>query len=257
MPIFALVGASLARLGKRAAFPLSRAVFVAPIAASYALLTLQETRSYRDLETLFLDTVAKNPDAWMAQYNLGVVAAERGDLTTAIARYREALRTQPDDVFIVTNLGDLLVETGHADEGLALLRRGVALDPVNPIALQALANRLRSTGHAREAAETYRAVLRVQPGAQRPTLSLAALIASARDPSVGSPTEAVALLEPFCPKLKKLRAECLDDLSLAYQSAGRREDALRAAEEALASPTISEARAKRIRERIESDRKAP
>ena len=54
--------------------------------ASYALpvllgvLTWRQAHVYRDLETLWTDTIARNPSAWLAHNNLAKMALLRGDL---------------------------------------------------------------------------------------------------------------------------------------------------------------------------------
>jgi tetratricopeptide (TPR) repeat protein len=67
-------------------------------------LSWNQSRLYVDDETLWRDTVAKNPTAWLAHYNLGVVFAGRGQLDYAIAAYNEALHYKPDDIETHNNL---------------------------------------------------------------------------------------------------------------------------------------------------------
>ena len=53
------------------------------------VLTWRQSRMYRDIETLYRETLARNPASWMAHNNLGVLLAEMpGRLPDAIAEYR-------------------------------------------------------------------------------------------------------------------------------------------------------------------------
>lgn len=48
--------------------------------------------AYRDVETLWRDTVGKNPAAWMAQNNLACLEMDRGDHASALVRLEDALQ---------------------------------------------------------------------------------------------------------------------------------------------------------------------
>jgi hypothetical protein len=68
-----------------AATGLSRIPLNASIALPLALavLTWRQTAIYRDLETLWTDTLAKNPAAWLAHNNLGT------SCSTVVRRFRD------------------------------------------------------------------------------------------------------------------------------------------------------------------------
>ena len=56
-----------------------------------AALTFQQTRQYRDAETLYHETLARNPECWMAHNNLGGLYAKLpGRVPDAIAEYEAA-----------------------------------------------------------------------------------------------------------------------------------------------------------------------
>ena len=74
-----------------------------------AILASRESRIYRDAETLYRETLARNPACWMAHTNLGLALSSiPGRMPEAISHYEAALRIDPD-----------LAET-HVDLGLAL-----------------------------------------------------------------------------------------------------------------------------------------
>src|SRR5215467_9889539 len=62
-----------------------------------AALTWHQTKIYDNLETLWRDTLAKNPGSWMAHTNLGGALARQGKLTEAIEQYDRALQLKPDE----------------------------------------------------------------------------------------------------------------------------------------------------------------
>jgi tetratricopeptide (TPR) repeat protein len=71
------------------------------LAAAITLLILGAsvwTRApvYQNSETLWRDTIARNPQCWLAHYNLGSILWLRGRINEAIAQYEQALRIKPD-----------------------------------------------------------------------------------------------------------------------------------------------------------------
>src|SRR5437899_207686 len=62
------------------------------ILASLSLLSWRQSAMYRDIETLWRTTIARNPGCWMAYNNLGVVQFEKGNIDDALNTYGQALR---------------------------------------------------------------------------------------------------------------------------------------------------------------------
>jgi tetratricopeptide (TPR) repeat protein len=94
------------RLGKRAEVVLSGALL-----AALGILTWRQSSTYRDAETLYRATLARNPSSWMAHTNLGVVLAETPTrLPEAVDEYKAALRLKPDDAQTHANLGNALAQ---------------------------------------------------------------------------------------------------------------------------------------------------
>jgi len=111
-----------------------RVVLPGVVLAALAALTFSDARSYKDGETLWRDVLTKNPDSYLANYNLGVELDRQGRRADAEVFLRGALRAQPDDEDALTNLGLDRFEGGDHAEGEALLRRVLALAPQVPMA---------------------------------------------------------------------------------------------------------------------------
>ena len=79
-------------------------------------LTWQRGRDYESSATLMSDTIAKNPQAWQAYYNLGVALVKNGKLDKAIACYKTAIELDPKNVTPHNNLGIALAMKGKLDE---------------------------------------------------------------------------------------------------------------------------------------------
>jgi tetratricopeptide (TPR) repeat protein len=97
------------------------------LCATLGLLTRAQTRIYDNTQTLWSDTLAKNPDSWLAAVNLGgtrldqaMLLEARGDAQRARAFYREARRLlerslaiRESNAYAHNNLGMVLMQTGE------------------------------------------------------------------------------------------------------------------------------------------------
>lgn len=108
--IIALVVAVGEKIYRRICEPFK---FVAVVASAAVLIMLGvgtwwRSSVYANEETLWSDNVAKNPNAWVAHYNLGIVLARLGRVPEAIEHYEQALRIKPDFADGCNNLAWLL-----------------------------------------------------------------------------------------------------------------------------------------------------
>jgi tetratricopeptide (TPR) repeat protein len=140
------------------------------LAAALALflgsLTWAHCRMFHDDQTLYLETIRRNPDSWFAHYNLGLVwSKEPGRLGDAIAQYREAVRARPDFADAHYNLGIALGRVpGRSDEAIEEYRAALRADPGMVQAHNNLGLLLAQTpGRLDEAVAEYREALRLKP----------------------------------------------------------------------------------------------
>jgi tetratricopeptide (TPR) repeat protein len=89
----------------------------AAIVALLAVLTFRQCGIYRDLETLWTNTLACNPESTLALTNLGGLALDRGELATAKERFERGLALDPANHEAVANLGVIAHKSG--DRALA------------------------------------------------------------------------------------------------------------------------------------------
>jgi len=133
--LFALAAAGMAMLVARLT-PTARWIAYAGIGCWLVVLSAmswRQTRIYHDLETLYRDTIAKNPQGTIAYSNLGVYYSEQGQYDEAIELAREVLRLDPRDPLAATNLAVFLFQrgkrdgfqAGELDEAVAYLRQGL------------------------------------------------------------------------------------------------------------------------------------
>jgi len=134
------------------------------VLAAFGFLAMQQVPAYADTETLWRDTVAKNPRAWMAQYNLGHLLQMEGNLEGAVERYRIARSLRPGYAAIHSNLGTCYYNLGRPEEAVACYEQALAIEPDSPTVHFNLGLILRSEGRLDEAIEHFRAAVHVWPG---------------------------------------------------------------------------------------------
>ncbi len=229
----ALAGAGLARAldsppaGARAV----RALGALAPAGVLAVLTWQQCAIYRNSDSLWSDTVARNPRAWIAHVNLGVELLAAGRADAAIAHYRAALELRPGAAEIQTNLGGALLKLGRVEEAVAPLEAAVRAKPEMADAQNSLGLALAGVARWAEAERAYETALRLKPDFPAALYNLALLLVQgARLPEAIVRLEAAARLasDPATRSVVHRRlAELLAATGRVADSAGHYETVLR------------------------------
>lgn len=126
-------------------------------------LSCHRTLAFMDEETLWHDTIAKNPQSWLAVNNLGLLYATRGDTEGAVKLYHHALTIKADDSYALVNLGNAEAALGQMASAEARFRDAISFEPGNPQAHLGLGNILGGYGRLDEAIAEYRAALEYHP----------------------------------------------------------------------------------------------
>lgn len=99
-----------------------------------------------------------------------------GDLQKAVADYREATQSNPDDAQIAYKLALALDKTGDTEEERTALERAVKVDPDFALAQNQLGYLASQNGDATSAEEHFRQAVRAAPGYTQAWISLAATL---------------------------------------------------------------------------------
>ena len=142
---------------------------IAPFAAAcalavLALLTWRQCAMYADMETLWLATLARNPDCWMAHDNLGVALVEKGRLSEAVPEFQRAIEIRPDNAEALNNFGNALLKLGRPDDAIPYLRKALEIVPRFAKARDNLGNALVQKGRIDEAVIQFQGALDIEPG---------------------------------------------------------------------------------------------
>jgi tetratricopeptide (TPR) repeat protein len=164
--VAALAGAGWAAWRRRpgaspAWLPDAAAVAVAGV---LAVLTWQQSGLYADGITLYRDTLARNPGAWVAHNNLGGLLFDAGRLAEAMEHDQRALQLKPDYAEAHNNLGNVLQRMGRRPEAIVHYRQALQLRPRYAPAHNNLAAALAADGQLDEAIGHLEQALRLKPG---------------------------------------------------------------------------------------------
>jgi tetratricopeptide (TPR) repeat protein len=114
-------------------------------------------------QTLWRDTLTKNPKAWVAHDNLGIDLEHAGKIEEAIAHYEQALRIEPDYAEAHYHLGNALAQTGKIEEAIAHFEQALRIEPDDAEAHYNLGNVFLREGKVSDAIGHYEQALRSNP----------------------------------------------------------------------------------------------
>jgi len=199
--------------------------------------------------------------------NRGNALQKQGELTRAVADFTEAIKLNPDLGRAYDNRSAALAELEQYPESLADSNLAIKLDPTYPEAYNnrgvtlthlkqypkaiadfdkalelfpkyadALANRAiarNESGDAAGAVADYEMALKVLPDSSSFENELAWILATSSHAAVRDPKRAVALAEKSTKAVERGEARFLDCLAASYAAAGRFDEAVKTAGEAV------------------------
>ena len=127
------------------------------------VLTWKQAHIYADKETLWQDTLAKNPACWLAHNNLGFALDKKGQTDAAIRQYQEAIRLKPDNAEAHNNLGMALVKKGQIEEAISQCQEAIRLKADYSEARNNLGVALVRKRQVDEAISQYQEAIRLKP----------------------------------------------------------------------------------------------
>ena len=126
-------------------------------------LAWQQAGIYRNPETLWRDTLSKNPDCSMAHNNLGSLLYDQGHMEEAMEHYRKAIQNDPNNYEALNNLGIALGTQGQFDEAIENIHKAIQIKPNFSGALVSLGIALASRGQFDEAIGNFRQAIQIDP----------------------------------------------------------------------------------------------
>lgn len=200
--------------------------------------------------------LTQDPKNFPVALLLGSALARTGDARRAEAAYRHGLEQAPDHAPLHHELARLLTAQRRYDDAIVHYVSALRSSPGDSAVTFNLAVALEGAGRDADAAGRYRESLGQRPGWATALVGLSRLLSTSRDAAVRDAEQAVKLAEAAVRQANDPRS--LDTLALAYASAGRFEEAIQTAEEALrmAREVGNEMAARQIADRIQRYRHA-
>lgn len=257
----------LSRVGRGRKWPAY--VVATPVIAVLAVVTWQQSRIYLTRETLWRDTLEKNPDAWLAHHQLGLLLKTQGKIGEAIQHYDHALKLKPDhpdahnnlgNALLVMgrfddairhyrialeirpifaeawlNLGNAMAQQGELEEAIGYYGKAVELKPFMPQAHDNLGKVLTWAGQVEKGLEHMQEAARLAPGWPAPLASMAWILATHPDAGIRNGGRAVGLAQRAIALVPYQDPGLLDTLAAAYAEAGQFDQAVSTAESASAA----------------------
>jgi protein O-mannosyl-transferase len=165
MALFALAGAAAAAMLARITSRRQRFGYagLGLMLVVLATMTYRQASVYMTAETLYRDTIAKNPESWIAENNLGAALRDQGRIHEAISHWRTAVAIAPGEPELRNNLAGGLIWQGRMAEAAEQLREALRLLPNFAGAHNNLGIALYEQHQYDEAVEHFRSALVVVP----------------------------------------------------------------------------------------------
>jgi len=142
---------------------LMKAALSGALLLTLVVMTWRQTGIYYNLETLWRDTLARNPEAWMAHDNLGIYLSESGRFEEADQHYRRAIELHPADQMAYYDLGLEAAIQGNLDQAAQNFTKSLEIFPGYALAHYQLGNVLTRKGNLDEAIDQYILALQGDP----------------------------------------------------------------------------------------------
>jgi tetratricopeptide (TPR) repeat protein len=200
-------------------------------------LTAAQVRYWRDSETLARHALAVTADNEPMQLLLGSSLIEQDKIEEAEQHFAEAYRISPDSIPALIDLALALDSQGRPEKAVEICREALKLQPRKFKIHYILANALLEQGKLPEAVAEYRTTLQLDPNHSLAMNDLAWILATAHDARFRNGAEAVTCAEQACRLTDYKLPLFVGTLAAAYAEAGRFDDAVKTAEQAIALAT--------------------
>ena len=220
-----------ARRRRHASF--AAALLLAAIAAAFGATTRARNLDYTSAETIWRDTVAKQPQNPRARTALGAELLAAGRYEEAETELRASLALDGDRAETLSNLGAAEFALGRTDASISHLERALALRPEFAAAHRNLGAAYRTRGRDAEAAAQLRLVLDAEPDHVVVLKDLALLLAITPDDRLRDGTAALAFAGRAVSLTDRQDPASLAALAAAYAELDRFDDAVHTMREAV------------------------
>lgn len=142
----------------------------------FGLASWGRTFVYESPETLWTDTLAKNPNCWVGDNNLGLVFLQKGQVDQAMEKFQKALEINPNYAEARSSLGLALFQKGHLDEAITNYQKALEMAPKSFVTYTDLGTALFQKGKLDDAIVQYKKALVIKPNYEEARSNLGAVL---------------------------------------------------------------------------------
>lgn len=172
--IIVLLSATASRLVSK---PVQRRVGGGGLLALLGILSWHQAHSYANAETLWRETLRRNPGAFAAHNMLGLLLYHQGRISAAIPHFERAIELKPDSYEAYNNLGLMESLQGDVEEAVPHLLRSIEIQPDYVPAWVNLGIAEHRRGNGEEAVAAMRTALEIVPDATQTLVNLGSMLA--------------------------------------------------------------------------------
>jgi len=146
--------------------PVLRLSLAAVILAAATTATFRQSHIYKDLETLWRATIARNPASHIGHNNLSVALLAKGQAEDALQHAQQVLALNPpqsDRALAHINQGNALLQLGRIDESIFQLQKAVETQPDLADAHNNLGSAWRRKGELDAAIACFQKAIAIAP----------------------------------------------------------------------------------------------
>jgi protein O-mannosyl-transferase len=136
-------------------------------------LTWRQAQIYRNAQTVWRDTLVKNPRCWLAHNNLGNASLQAGNVPDAVRHYELALQFNPGLAEAHNNLGTALIQTGKLQAAIEHYQLAVRINPDLVMARYNLGLASAHAGKLPKAIQQWEQAAQLQPNMTEAQMDLA------------------------------------------------------------------------------------
>lgn len=146
-------------------------------------------------KSLYREVLRVDPNSAPAYGNLGIIAAQQGDLAGAERLLRQDIKLRPNYPAGYNNLGSVLQQQTRLDDAIAAHRHAIKLKPNYAEAFLALGNAFKQRGNLEEAMRSYRSAIAAKRDYAEAHNNVGVLhqMQGGLDQAISAYTEAIAL----------------------------------------------------------------
>jgi tetratricopeptide (TPR) repeat protein len=216
----ATIGASVVVALRALRFEHLLGLVAGPLILGYSVASWRQLAIYANNESLWTDTLAKNPSAWIAHNNLADDLLVAGRSEDAVPHFRAAAMLVPDDVDVRANLGKALLQGRHYEQAAKEYEAAIRMHPERSELHDNLGNALQGIGKPDAAIAEHTEAIRLDPARAEAHSNLANAYAalSREDDAIAAYRDAL--------RVRPTYAIAHNNLAAVLERVGRKTEAL-------------------------------